>query len=62
LGAMRFPPEFCEAKAEECELHATVATDNDVRREWLQMADDWRLAVDEPCDGRGWIGDDGTVH
>lgn len=36
---------FCIAKAEECELLAAQTVCPAAAREWLRMADEWRLAA-----------------
>lgn len=38
-------PEFCIAKAEECELNAAEAQGPALAREWLWMASEWRLTA-----------------
>ena len=38
-------PEFCIAKAEECELNAAEAERPALAREWLWMASEWRVTA-----------------
>lgn len=39
---------FCDGKAEECELAAEECRDPRLKREWLRMASEWRVAGREP--------------
>lgn len=39
------PRAFCMAKALECELNAGQVADPTTAREWLRMANEWRLAA-----------------
>ncbi|WP_374468350.1 hypothetical protein [Phenylobacterium sp.] len=48
--------EFCLSKAEECEFRAQERPESADAREWLWMANEWRLAAtlwDAPPDGCG---------
>ncbi len=46
-------PEFCMAKAEECELNAAEADGPVMAREWLWMASEWRLSAELDPSGPG---------